>query len=151
MTCTYEGCGRRVKAVGYCTGHYRQWLHADRDPTALRPIRPRQPAECTGPVCDRRPVARGYCDGHYNQWITRDRDPSRLTPLKRDTTRHHRLAPARIEDALWLLDAGTHPSEVARRVGYASVSSLEAALQRRGYRVPAVAAEASYERRHLAA
>lgn len=50
-----------------------------------------------------------------------------------------------VEDALWLLDAGEHPSHVAQRLGV-NISALEVALRRAGHPRPDVTAEATRQR-----
>ena len=151
MTCTYPDCSKPEKARGWCTGHYRQWLRAGGDTDALRPLRHYGdgPTECHGPGCRRQVFAVGLCKTHYGQLCDR-RDRSALTPIRRvkpprRVTRIDRAA-RRIEDALWLLDCGTHPAEVAHRVGYPSVPAMEVALRRAGHSRPNVAREASYQR-----
>lgn len=56
----------------------------------------------------------------------------------------------RIEDALWLLDAGTPVQEAARRVGY-TVESLHQALSRAGLFRPEVEREKYHSRKARAA
>ena len=151
MTCTYPDCSKPEKARGWCTGHYRQWLRAGGDPKALRPLRHYGdgPTECSGPGCRRPVLAVGLCKTHYAQ-IRRLGDRSTLTPIRRvrpprRDTRINRAA-RRIEDALWLLDCGTHAAEVAHRVGYPSVPAMEVALRRAGHPRPEVMRESKYAR-----
>lgn len=50
---------------------------------------------------------------------------------------------SRVENALWLLDAGTHPTEVAHRLN-TNPSALERLLRRHGHTItPEVRAEAA--------
>ncbi|WP_040281381.1 hypothetical protein [Tessaracoccus massiliensis] len=51
-----------------------------------------------------------------------------------------------VEDALWLLDSGEHPSHVAQRLGV-TAWTLEKALSRHGHPRPDVTAEAIRQRR----
>lgn len=44
--------------------------------------------------------------------------------------------PPRVEDALWLLNAGEWPVSVARRAGYPSLHALARDFLRRGIPVP---------------
>ena len=55
-----------------------------------------------------------------------------------------------VEDALWLLEAGEHPSHVAQRLGV-SIAALEAALRRAGHPRADVQAERRLHDRGLAA
>ena len=50
-----------------------------------------------------------------------------------------------VEDALWLLEAGEHPSHVAQRLGV-TAWTLEKALRRHGHPRPDVTAEATRQR-----
>ena len=52
----------------------------------------------------------------------------------------------RLENALWLLDGGTHPTRVAARLGM-TVQALDRMLHRCGQPRPAVRDEATYQRR----
>ena len=152
MTCTYPDCSKPEKARGWCTGHCRQWLRAGGDTDALRPLRHYGdgPTECDGPDCRRPVLSLGLCKTHYAQLRRQGGDRSALTPIRRvkpprRVTRIDRAA-RRIEDALWLLDCGTHAAEVAHRVGYPSVSAMDISLRRAGHSRPEVAREASYQR-----
>ena len=108
------------------------------------------PTECDGPDCRRPVLSLGLCKTHYAQLRRQGGDRSALTPIRRvkpprRVTRIDRAA-RRIEDALWLLDCGTHAAEVAHRVGYPSVSAMDISLRRAGHSRPEVAREASYQR-----
>lgn len=91
---------------------------------------------CALITCQQRAIAKCLCQRHYDQWRS-----SGQLPIVAQTA-----AEARIEDALWLLDCGTHAAEVAQRVGYPSVPAMEVALRRAGHSRPDVAREASYQR-----
>ena len=52
----------------------------------------------------------------------------------------------RLEDAVWLLDRGTHPVRVAARLGM-TVCALEKMLRAYGHHHQAVNDEAAYQRR----
>ena len=60
-----------------------------------------------------------------------------------------RPAAERVEDALWLLDAGEHPAHIARRVGFGNVAAMDRAMRRLGHVIHAVMREADYERSRL--
>lgn len=68
-TCTFEGCERKRRAKGLCSGHYQQ-LTSGRELVALRP-KTKAPAEagsmCLFDLCDRPTRALGLCTGHYAQ------------------------------------------------------------------------------------
>ena len=91
---------------------------------------------CALITCQQWAIAKCLCQRHYDQW----RSSGRL-PIVAQTA-----AEARIEDALWLLDCGTHTAEVAQRVGYPSVPAMEVALRRAGHPHPEVARESKYAR-----
>ena len=91
---------------------------------------------CALITCHQKAIAKCLCQRHYDHW----RASGRL-PVVAQTA-----AEARIEDALWLLDCGTHAAEVAHRVGYPSVTAMDISLRRAGHSRPDVAREASYQR-----
>ena len=61
--CIIEGCGKPVKARGYCSMHYMR-LHRHKDLLIVRhPFR-----ACKVPDCGERHYAKGYCKKHYTRW-----------------------------------------------------------------------------------
>jgi hypothetical protein len=69
--CSFSGCGRAVKARGYCNGHYQQAkagkelkpLQVKRDPQG----RVKGRSRCSFNGCKRDALCWGLCDGHYQQ------------------------------------------------------------------------------------
>lgn len=59
--CSFDGCDKKIKAKGLCTGHWRQ-QHEGQE---LKPIGPKQ---CKFPDCERKYYSTGYCQGHYAQY-----------------------------------------------------------------------------------
>lgn len=75
VSCSFDGCHRKVRARGLCQTHYVM----QRKGLPLRPIRPKakgpprttkEKAPCAFPGCDRLVVSLGYCSGHYAQLRT---------------------------------------------------------------------------------
>ena len=86
---------------------------------------------------------RGLCDTHYRQLWSRGGPRPLCTDCHQIVTAPGRCRQcaepptcitdprtARYEDALWLLECGEHPEEVARRVG-TTLTALYALLRRR--------------------
>lgn len=67
-TCKIDGCPNVVRARGWCTRHYKAWLHgADLGPATdgrLKPV-----MECSIDGCSRRAKGRTWCGTHYRRWI----------------------------------------------------------------------------------
>lgn len=59
--CTFDGCQRKHKSLGYCNAHYQQ-IYRGVTPTGLDRIRP-----CSYHGCDLPHRAKGYCDFHYKR------------------------------------------------------------------------------------
>lgn len=55
--CKSEGCGKEVRAKGYCDRHYREWRRG-KLPKARY-------ATCHGEGCLKPRVRRGLCEDHY--------------------------------------------------------------------------------------
>lgn len=77
---------------------------------------------CSDPGCDRRAVARRMCKMHCNR--------AYRAGLVRALPTSAQVA-ARVEDAIWLLDMGEQPEQVAARLGV-TLSALEMSLRRHG-------------------
>ena len=75
---------------------------------------------CTAPAALRR-----LCRRHYDAVLSAGRRLSTTTPQPTPT-------PARVEDALWLLECGEHPERIAQRCGFPSIYALDIALRRNG-------------------
>lgn len=66
--CAIDGCGKPVRARGWCRHHYFQWW-AHGDPLAERPVpRTNKVRECSVEGCSRPAHTRGWCQSHYNRW-----------------------------------------------------------------------------------
>lgn len=63
-TCTIDGCGKKVLARGWCSGHYQRW-QAHGDPMGSEP--PRSKIICSEEGCNSNADARGLCGRHYQQ------------------------------------------------------------------------------------
>lgn len=81
----------------------------------------RAPCAVTG--CERPTNCRGLCQTHYKRWQTHG-DPGSARIEPRDPDRHDkqrahatRLREERFEDVRWLMRSGTHPDDIARRIG----------------------------------
>jgi len=80
--CGYPKCGRRVKARGYCNGHYQQI----KGKKGLRPLQKKRGADgcyrgetlCSFTGCGHGAASWGLCDGHYQQ----AQSGGRLSPLQ---------------------------------------------------------------------
>ena len=73
--CSFEGCGRNVKSLQLCNGHYQQ----HRAGIPLRPLNTNRPvAKCAFEGCARDALCRKLCDGHYQQM----RAGKELAPLQ---------------------------------------------------------------------
>lgn len=61
--CSFDGCGRPVRAKGLCNPHY---IQQERGKT-LTPIRKRTPKHmgCSEKGCDRTHYSKGLCRNHY--------------------------------------------------------------------------------------
>lgn len=68
--CAFLGCGRPVRARGYCRTHYDA-LMASKE---LLPIRTGARKSCAVEGCQAISQARGWCVKHYNRW-RRQGDP----------------------------------------------------------------------------
>lgn len=55
--CKSEGCGKDVRAKGYCDRHYRQWRKG-------KLPKPRYQT-CNAEGCRKARSRRGYCEEHY--------------------------------------------------------------------------------------
>lgn len=66
--CSIEGCGRPVKARGWCAAHYRRWSQYG-SPVEGVAVRQRTPtaSQCMIDGCDDRHEARGLCPKHYQR------------------------------------------------------------------------------------
>lgn len=66
--CSVVGCGKAVKARGWCNTHYDRW-HRWGDPHALKRDPPvlEKPAVCSHDGCQRKVLAKGLCTTHYHQ------------------------------------------------------------------------------------
>jgi hypothetical protein len=71
-TCAVDGCDKRSRNRGWCSGHYERWrltgdVQAD---VPLRMLaRPYPPgAKCAIEGCEDRPSSRNWCEKHYEQW-----------------------------------------------------------------------------------
>lgn len=63
--CSINGCGRPVRARGWCSRHYDAWrIHGD----PLRRLNVSRPGVCEIDGCDNKHAARGWCHTHYNRW-----------------------------------------------------------------------------------
>lgn len=67
--CSIEGCGKRVKARGWCEMHYDRWRSTG-DPRARRRVANGEAAsvKCSVPGCDKQHLSRGWCAAHYRRW-----------------------------------------------------------------------------------
>lgn len=64
MTCSIEGCDKRVVSRGWCMGHYRRWqMHGDPNLTS-RDVNPL----CSVEACRSIARVRGWCGKHYQVW-----------------------------------------------------------------------------------
>jgi len=62
--CSVEGCGKAVKARGWCGTHWTRWRR-----WGVVELRPSAPAQiCTVSECNRVVKARGWCSTHYRRW-----------------------------------------------------------------------------------
>ena len=70
--CSIEGCGRVVKALGYCSAHYGRWQKY-KDPLGGGPFRPPWSKQggliCKIDGCDRHATTKGLCSAHYQRLI----------------------------------------------------------------------------------
>lgn len=70
--CTIEGCGRVVKALGFCSAHYGR-AQKYGDPLGGGPFRKPWSKQggktCEIEGCDRASVTRGMCSAHYGRWL----------------------------------------------------------------------------------
>lgn len=68
-TCSFDGCGRKVKAkaLQLCSTHYDQ--HRSGGP--MKAIRGANPEHCTTQGCMSQPKAKGLCQMHYQRLIKR--------------------------------------------------------------------------------
>jgi hypothetical protein len=71
-TCAVDGCDKRSRNRGWCSGHYERWrLTGDvqADVPLRMPARPYPPgAKCAIEGCEDRPSSRNWCEKHYEQW-----------------------------------------------------------------------------------
>ena len=81
--CRFEGCEKKVRALGLCSGHYGQ-QNRGKPLTPLRRRQRRLSKECIFESCDIVPRTMGLCSGHYSQHIR----GKPLTPLIR---RHNKF------------------------------------------------------------
>lgn len=69
--CSIDGCGRVVKALGFCAAHHGRYKKYG-DPLGGGPFRKpwakQGGAICSVDGCDRCAVTRGYCTAHYGRW-----------------------------------------------------------------------------------
>ena len=73
MKCSFVGCGREVKARGFCSAHYQQhWAGQTLRPLQCRPKRSSRSCSIAG--CERAHSTKGYCKMHWNR-IDRHGDP----------------------------------------------------------------------------
>ena len=149
-TCTGPLCNRPVVSRGLCDAHRQQRRnHPDKPLEPLR-IGPRMTDEQASNLrtaylhgrsvsalarAYRLPVSaiRATLVGELNPGA--DVPPVTLRNVGRAANRE--VTQARIEDALWLLDAGEWPVAVAQRVGYTSLHAMTTAFKRAGVPVPA--------------
>lgn len=70
-SCKVGGCTRKVKARGWCAGHYDRWrAGANPENYQLRIPAGTRPPFCTVEGCTRKTSARGMCHAHYKRWET---------------------------------------------------------------------------------
>ncbi|MFO8055876.1 MAG: vegetative protein [bacterium] len=55
--CKIEGCGRPVRAKGYCDRHYKKWKKGAYGKTRYKP--------CREEDCTARRYQKAYCKDHY--------------------------------------------------------------------------------------
>lgn len=69
--CSIEGCGRTLKARGWCALHYGRWqTHGDPN-TVLRKVKSKPPMsskQCSVYDCDSPAYCRTFCTMHYTRW-----------------------------------------------------------------------------------
>lgn len=75
--CTVDGCGKPVKARGWCSMHYQRWKdgRAMDSPAGWSFNSP----NCRVSGCDKQPRSRDLCDAHYRRY-RRYGDPEATSP-----------------------------------------------------------------------
>lgn len=72
-TCSVDGCGKPVKARGWCAAHYQRWVRYRDSSTDSQ--RHAVVAKCSVEKCEKRSESRGFCAAHYKAW-RRHGDPT---------------------------------------------------------------------------
>ncbi|MBL3699271.1 HNH endonuclease signature motif containing protein [Leucobacter luti] len=131
MPCSYDGCGRKCAAKGYCHSHYMQAKKGQQ----LRPIK-EVIAEgvCDYPGCGRPHAARGSCDGHYQQI----RAGMQRSTLRADATDAARFVRQIVISAggCWLWDGHLRKGYGAFRVSGKAMPAHRFAFAARNGRIP---------------
>jgi hypothetical protein len=71
--CSIPGCGKFVRARGYCAAHYNRWNRTG-DPLGVGVIHSEGDPKCSVDECDKFVYIGEYCQAHYNRWY-RHGDP----------------------------------------------------------------------------
>lgn len=96
--CSISGCGRKVRALGWCDSHYQR--HRRGLPVAS-PLRSYGTKDCSVAGCSRRHTAGGLCDPHWRQ--------------ARKPRRWRQRTPAEVQQMRQLHAQGVSFEELARR------------------------------------
>ena len=70
MTCSIANCGNRVRARGWCNGHYERWRKTGDPPgtAVLEQRRKNAGRRCDVESCSRAAIVRRMCESHYARW-----------------------------------------------------------------------------------
>lgn len=104
MQCQFEGCDKKSRGAGYCTGHYQQYNKGGIE--SLKPLRERlkidRTAKCSIDGCNNLVEKKHLCGMHYQRRkkhgdpLVVKKAPSRLQPTIDKLLR--RLTPVKPED-----------------------------------------------------